>query len=75
MTQRASYRVKPVRKRKANIVYQHTCMESRKMTPRGLSAGQQGRRRHREQTCGRGVVEGGVNSDSSIETHALSYVK
>ena len=35
------------------------CMESRKMVPRNLFAGQQWRNRHKEQTCGHGG-RGGV---------------
>ena len=44
-------------------------MESRKTV---LSAGQHGRHRHKEQTCGQGKEgEGGMNWDSNIETYTF----
>ena len=50
-------------------------MESKKMVMRNLSAGQQWRCRHREETCGhnRGW-RGGTNWESSVETYTLPYV-
>ena len=45
-----------VRKRKTNVVYYclyiYIYMESRKMVPMNLSAGQEQRHRHRKQACG-----------------------
>ena len=46
------YRVKQVRKRKANIVYSCIYMESRKMVLTNLSVGNEWRQRCREGTCG-----------------------
>ena len=46
-------------------------MESRKTVLMNLFAGQQWKRRHREQACGRrvGEEEGGMNGESSRETY------
>ena len=40
-----------------------------------LSAGQQWRHRHREQTDGHGGREGGTDGESSMETYTLAYAK
>ena len=46
------------------------------MVLRKLSAGQQGRHRHREQTVGKaGEGEGGESGESGVETCILPYVK
>ena len=51
-------------------------MESRKMVLMNLSAGEQWRHRHREQTCRHsGGKEGRANGERSIETCTLPYVK
>ena len=51
-------------------------MESGKMVLVNLLAGQQWRRRHKEQTCGHiGEGEGGTNGESCMETYALPRVK
>ena len=51
-------------------------MESRKMVPRNLFAGQQWRNRHREQTCGhrgrRG--EGEMYGESNMETYIICKI-
>jgi hypothetical protein len=44
--------MKSVRKRKTNIIYEYTCMESRKMVLMNLFPQQQWRCRHGEQTYG-----------------------
>ena len=50
-------------------------MGSRKMVLMNLSAGQQWRHRHREQTDGHGGGEGGTDGESSMETYTLAYAK
>ena len=46
-------------------------MDSRKMVPKNLSAGQQWRNRHREQTSGHGekAGEGEMNGESNMESY------
>ena len=46
-------------------------MESIKMVPKNLSAGQQWRNRHREQTSGHGekAGEGEMNGESNMESY------
>ena len=52
------------------------CMESRKMVLMNLFAGQQWRRRHTKQTVDTvGEGEGGTNSENSMQTYTLPYVK
>ena len=59
-----------------NIIYKCTCVESRKMVLMNLFAGQQWRCRHWEQNCGHGGgAEGGANTESSLETYTLWYIK
>ena len=51
-------------------------MEYRKIIPMNLTAGQQWRCRHREETCAhRGEGEGGMSWESTIETYILPYAK
>ena len=51
-------------------------MESRRTLLMNLFAGQQWRRRHREQTVDTaGEGEGGTNGETSMETYTLPYVK
>ena len=54
-------------------------MESRKMVPMNLFAGQQWRHRHREQTYGHGSGSGqegedGTNGEHCMVTYTLPYV-
>ena len=59
-----------VRKRKINIVYQCMYMESRKMVPMNLFAGQQWRNRHKKQTYGHGEEgEDEMYGESNTETY------
>ena len=60
------------RKRKTNIVYYCTCMESRKMVPMNLFSGQEQRRRHREGTRRHG---GRMTWESSTGIYTLPSVK
>lgn len=67
-----------VRKRKISIVFQHINMESRKMVPMKLLAGQQWRHRERTDSWTQAVGGGrwgGMHGDSNTETDTLSYVK
>ena len=51
-------------------------MEFRKMALMNLFAGQQGRHRHREQTCGHwGNKRGRMNRQSNSETNTLPHAK
>ena len=50
-------------------------MESRKMVLMNFLAEQQWRHSHREQTCGHGETDSGMNWESSIEIYILPYVK
>ena len=67
--------MKYVRKRKINVVYYCIYIKSGKMVLMNLSAGQQWRHRHREQTDGHGGREGGTDGESSMETYTLAYAK
>ena len=54
--------------------YKHKYTESREMVLMNLFAGQQWRRRHREQTCvhrGGGEGGGGTNGESIMEAYTL----
>ena len=50
-------------------------LESGKMVPMNLSAGQIWRHRHRGQTDGHGGGEGGTEGESSMETYTPPCVK
>ena len=50
-------------------------MESRKMVPMILHAGQQRRHRHKEQTFGIREGEGGMIWENSTETYTFPYGK
>ena len=60
-------------KEKDKYHIQCICMESRKMVPRNLFAGQQWSNRHREQTCGHGGRggEGEMYGESNMETYII----
>ena len=59
----------------SDIVYKCIYMESSKMLPKNLFAGQQWRSRHREQTYGHGERrgEGEMYGESSMETYITIY--
>ena len=66
------------RKRKANIIYSHIYVDSRKMVLMNLFAGQQWSYRHRKQTCGHSGERRGLGmgqTESSVEACTLQYVK
>ena len=56
-----------VSQRKTSIIYEHIYMESRKMVPMNLFAGQKQRHRHEKQTCGHS--EGSRGRDELRESH------